>query len=626
MLKHQARQLCAILAIGLLIAATTLGLMLQTHSVYAASSVTINGATTYQTIDGFGISEAFGEASAMINAGSGPEQQMLSLLFSPTSGAGLTILRNIIPSDSNHTIEPNSPGSPSATPQYVSIGTDWGQLPLTQQVIQNYGVTRIYADAWSAPGYMKTNGNESNGGTLCGAPGASTCSTGDWRQAYANYLVQYLKDYQAAGITVTNVGFVNEPNLTTSYSSMVMNPTQTADFAKVLGPTLASAGLSTRIVCCDAEGWNLAPGYTSAITSDSVANSYVSVISSHGYTAAPTSPLSSNGKPVWETEWSTFDNFDAAWDDNTDASGFTWAQHIYTGLTAANLNAFFYWWGVTTSTDNESLIQLSGTTVNVAKRLWAFANYSRFVRPGAVRIGASTSDSTLDVTAFKNTNGTLAIVVLNTASSDTAASFSLQNTGVANGAMVTPYLTNASNNTAAQAALTVSGGSFSATVPARSLVTYTIPASSSGVTPTATATPTSTPRPTATATPTSTPTPTPTPSPTPVSGATCQVHYSVVNQWTGGFQGSISITNTGSSAINGWTLRFSFPGSQQITQLWNGSYSQQGAQVTVTNASYNGQIPAGGSVNPAPGFLGTWNGSNPAPTSFTLNGATCSVV
>jgi hypothetical protein len=151
-------------------------------------------------------------------------------------------------------------------------------------------------------------------------------------------------------------------------------------------------------------------------------------------------------------------------------------------------------------------------------------------------------------------------------------------------------------------------------------------AGGSGSTPT----PTPTPRPTNTPTPTPTPrptnTPAPTPSPTPVSGATCQVHYSVVNQWSSGFQAGLTITNTGSSAINGWTLRFTFPGSQQITQLWNGSYTQQGAQVTVTNVSYNGQIPAGGSVNPAPGFLGTWNGSNPAPTSFTLNGATCSVV
>ncbi|MBX5458419.1 MAG: cellulose binding domain-containing protein [Thermogemmatispora sp.] len=633
MLRKQLKTLCAGLALLALIGALALSIVVQAHPAYAASSVTINGATTYQTIDGFGASEAFGQADAMINAGSTLEKQMLDLLFSPTTGAGLTILRNLIPSDSNHTIEPNSPGSPTATPQYVPIGTDWGQLPLTQQVVQNYGVTRIYADAWSAPGFMKTNGSESNGGTLCGAPGAATCSTGDWRQAYANYLVQYIKDYQAAGVTITNIGFVNEPNLSTSYSSMVMNPTQTADFAKILGPTLANAGLSTQIVCCDAEGWDLAPSYTSAIVNDATANSYVKVISSHGYTAAPTSPLNSNGKPVWETEWSTFDSFDAAWDDGSDASGLTWAQHIHVGLTSANLSAFLYWWGVAStsvSTDNQGLIQLNGSTITPSKRLWAFANYSRFIRPGAVRIGASSSDSNLLVSAYRNTNGTLAIVVINLASSDTATTFSLQNTNVANGATVTPYLTNNNNNTAAQATLSVSNGSFSATVPARSLVTYVIPAGTGGGTPTPTPAPTSTPTPAPSPSPTATPSPTPaptsTPTPTPTPGASCQVHYSVVSQWPGGFQGSITITNTGSSPINGWTLSFSFTAGQQITQLWNGSYTQQGAQVTITNASYNAQIPAGATLGASPGFLASWNGSNPAPTSFTLNGATCSVV
>jgi O-glycosyl hydrolase len=51
----------------------------------------------------------------------------------------------------------------------------------------------IYADAWSAPGYMKTNGNDANGGTLCGLSGAR-CSSGDWRQAYADYLVRYVPE------------------------------------------------------------------------------------------------------------------------------------------------------------------------------------------------------------------------------------------------------------------------------------------------------------------------------------------------------------------------------------------------------------------------------------------------
>ncbi len=126
----------------------------------------------------------------------------------------------------------------------------------------------------------------------------------------------------------------------------------------------------------------------------------------------------------------------------------------------------------------------------------------------------------------------------------------------------------------------------------------------------------------------STPTPTPTmgstPTPTIVPGGSCKVTYTVTNQWSGGFGANIAITNTGSTALNGWTLKFTFPGSQQITQLWNGSVTQSGSMVTITNASYNGQVVAGASVSSAPGFNGSWSGSNPDPTSFSLNGVQCS--
>lgn len=104
----------------------------------------------------------------------------------------------------------------------------------------------------------------------------------------------------------------------------------------------------------------------------------------------------------------------------------------------------------------------------------------------------------------------------------------------------------------------------------------------------------------------------------------CQVTYTVTNQWPGGFGASLTIQNTSSSAWNGWTLGFTFPASgQAITQLWNGSYTQSGQNVTVTNLSYNGSVPAGAMVSSAPGFNGSWTTSNPVPTSFTVNGNVC---
>ncbi|HLY31350.1 MAG TPA: PHB depolymerase family esterase [Ktedonobacterales bacterium] len=140
-----------------------------------------------------------------------------------------------------------------------------------------------------------------------------------------------------------------------------------------------------------------------------------------------------------------------------------------------------------------------------------------------------------------------------------------------------------------------------------------------------TQTPTPPPAGTSTPAPTATPTHAPTATPTPV-GPSCQVHYSIVSQWPGGFQGGFTITNTGTTAINGWTLGFSFANGQVITLGWNGNFSQTGSAVTITNVSTNASIPAGSSLAVEPGFQATWNGTNAAPTAFSLNGVSCSVV
>ncbi|WP_327287820.1 cellulose binding domain-containing protein [Streptomyces sp. NBC_01198] len=83
----------------------------------------------------------------------------------------------------------------------------------------------------------------------------------------------------------------------------------------------------------------------------------------------------------------------------------------------------------------------------------------------------------------------------------------------------------------------------------------------------------------------------------------------------------MTITNTGAAAVNGWTVKFSFPGDQQITSAWIGTATRSGKAVTATNAPYDAAIPAGGSTSL--GFHGTFTSSDAAPTAFTLNGAAC---
>jgi len=103
----------------------------------------------------------------------------------------------------------------------------------------------------------------------------------------------------------------------------------------------------------------------------------------------------------------------------------------------------------------------------------------------------------------------------------------------------------------------------------------------------------------------------------------CHVGYTISSQWGGGFGAAVTINNTGTTAISNWTLTWTFANGQTISQLWNGNETQSGANVTVTNMSYNGSIPAGGSYT-GMGFNGTWNNvTNAVPTSFAVNGTTC---
>jgi cellulase/cellobiase CelA1 len=100
------------------------------------------------------------------------------------------------------------------------------------------------------------------------------------------------------------------------------------------------------------------------------------------------------------------------------------------------------------------------------------------------------------------------------------------------------------------------------------------------------------------------------------------VTYSNLNDWGAGFTANVVIRNNGASAINGWTLTWSFAGNQTITNLWNGSYTQTGQSVSVTNLSYNNVIPAnGGTVNF--GFNANYSGTNANPTNFAVNGTAC---
>jgi endo-1,4-beta-xylanase len=111
------------------------------------------------------------------------------------------------------------------------------------------------------------------------------------------------------------------------------------------------------------------------------------------------------------------------------------------------------------------------------------------------------------------------------------------------------------------------------------------------------------------------------PSPSGGSATACSVAYRLTGSWQGGFQGDVTLTNLGREPLTRWSLAWTYADGQRITQAWNGTATQTGAAVTVTNASWNGSVAAGGTVSF--GFLGSSTGPNRPPSTFALNGVSC---
>ncbi|KAH3918269.1 hypothetical protein HBI56_142970 [Parastagonospora nodorum] len=447
-------------------------------SVRQASTITVDLSKTFQTMDGFGVCENFQRAVQMKNLSEPLQRYALDLLWNQTSGAGFSILRNGIGSQPNSSdnamisIQPENPGGPDAPPKYQWDGYDNAQVWLSLEASNTYGVKSIYANAWSAPGYMKTNDNERAGGYLCGVTGTN-CTSGDWRQAYANYLVQYITYYKESGVKISQVGFLNEPDYVATYSSMLSDGQQAADFIKILRPTLDKAGYTdVKIACCDTTGWSKQQERMSGLSSVS---NLLGTITSHSYSSQPIDPIDTPHN-VWQTENADLSGpWDATWYRNdSKGEGLLWANKISDAITLGHVSAYFYWIGVQGGPTNSKLVRISDdkTTVTPSKRFWAFANWSRHVRPGAVRVGATGGPSEAKVTAFKNVDGKIAVQVIQ--GGDRSEVVTVKVDGFKSGA-AKAWITNGEHDVDEQAVTLASdGGSASAQVPGRSMVTFVL--------------------------------------------------------------------------------------------------------------------------------------------------------
>jgi glucosylceramidase len=193
--------------------------------------------------------DQFGAAGLSYNN----QQEVTKTLFDENIGA-LSIVRNLIQSTPQGSILRSCPATPAGPFNYTWDGNDGCQVNLTKTALKYNPDLFVYADAWSAPGCMKSNKNESDGGLICGVRG-SNC-TDDWRQAYADYLVQIVRFYkEKENVTISMLGAYNEPDFNPiSYSSMLSDGYQAKDFLEVLYPTVKKAFPELKVACCDATG------------------------------------------------------------------------------------------------------------------------------------------------------------------------------------------------------------------------------------------------------------------------------------------------------------------------------------------------------------------------------------
>lgn len=446
---------------------------LATSPSLRAQTSTVTWTATHQTIDGFGAFDinmrgAFNTSSTILNqlftnSGSGPNG----------ANVGLSILRVPIADDSGSFSNTGTdPGGDCST-----VNTGCAGITTEEAFAAGQGV-RIYATPWSPPPSMKSNGSidcHSGGGN-----GSLLASSYD---GYATWLSNYITSVTNAGINVYAITPQNEPNACTSgYGGALWNAADFDNFIKTnLGPTMAAAGQlsQTQIAMPETGGHGNLDTYASASINDASASQYISICSDHEYGLAsypnhpgPDSLCGNAGKHLWMSEIYCCSTYDGSITD-----GLTWGEDIHNWLANANANAWLWWQIFSPYNDNEPLYQ-PGTT-NPSKRLFVIGQWSKFVRPGWIRIDATASPTNeVYISAFKEiASGNFAIVAINQNSGPVNVDFSLA--GFPSVTSVTPTLTSASYSLEDQASVSISGATFSYSLPGTSVTTFHGTASSS---------------------------------------------------------------------------------------------------------------------------------------------------
>ena len=404
--------------------------------------VAVDLTQAYQRIDGFGASSAW-TATNISDA-------LADQFFSPELGIGLSLLRVQIKPAGN-TAELGTARKAAARGAKV-----WGA-------------------PWSPPVAWKT------GMDGCGYAGTVQDA---YRQDWANRLASFASTMATEGIPLAAISAQNEPNYaataelgpdgtldcSTGWDSCTYQPAQLVTFIRdFLGPALAAQGLSVPVMAPETQGWDQFGRYADPLMADSTALGMVGPIAMHHYAGSPFAyaPAQAAGKVLWQTEVS--DDKQGQPVDQTIDSGLRVAAMIHDNLVNGNVSAWHYWWLMPAGGGGGNGALTANLTL--LPRAYVLGNWSKFVRPGFVRVAATAeSQQYVYSSAFHDpASGRVVVVAANQKSNDLQQDFVIAGGTVT---ALTPWLTAEGTNLQAQGAVSVVDGKFTAVLPARSVTTF----------------------------------------------------------------------------------------------------------------------------------------------------------
>ncbi len=392
---------------------------------YAASVCSIDTSKTYQTIRGFGGINL----PEWISQGDMTDAQVQKAFGNGEDELGFTILRIYCSDDSNA----------------------WSRAVPTAKRAQALGAT-VFATPWNPPAAIRENGS---GGIRGGKYHLRTDKYAEYVQ-HLNNFVHYIKNQ---GIDLYSISVQNEPDYSQDWTAWSSDETTNflANYADKI---------DCRVMSPETFQYTNKDYYTK-ILNNSKAMANCDLFGTHFYGTQRSqmdfAALENSGKEIWMTEVYVPDS-------NSDADEWPKAlkvsENMHNGLVVGNLNAYV-WWYIRRS---YGPLKENG---QISKRGYCMAQYSKFVRPGDVRIDATEQpESGVYVSAYKNSNSQVAVVAVNMSSNSISQQFQLaKGDKIKN---VDRYRTSANENLAKTVNMDNSGTSFWAQLPANSVSTFVI--------------------------------------------------------------------------------------------------------------------------------------------------------